>query len=437
MVLKIVLVILLLALTAFFVATEFAIVRIRTSRVNQMVAEGVKNAKAVHRVTSHLDSYLSACQLGITITALGLGWLGEPTIAKLLQPLLAYWHIPAEVSTIITFVFAFALVTYLHVVLGELAPKTLAIIKAEQVSQAAAPLIIWFYKLMYPFIWLLNGSANGLVRLLGFKPSHEQEAHSEEEIRMIVTESYESGKINQSEYGYVNRIFQFDERLAKEIMVPRTDMACLYVDASQEENLETIRQERYSRFPIAKGSKDNIIGILHTKHLFLHDPKDGQFLIDELLQPVLTVPEVMPISKLLRRMQNERAQLAILLDEYGGTSGMITIEDIVEEIVGEIRDEFDEDEVLEIEQLDQNHYRVSGKALISDLNEVIHMNLESEEVDTIGGWIFEKNPELEEGEPWALDHVILTVQQRDDHRIYVVDIEVNRSETEVSPLGHA
>jgi len=254
---------------------------------------------------------------------------------------------------------------------------------------------------------------------------------------MIVTESYESGKINQSEYGYVNRIFQFDERLAKEIMVPRTDMACLYVDATQEENLETIRRERYSRFPIAKGSKDNIIGILHTKHLFLHDPMDGQFLIDELLQPVLSVPEVMPISKLLRRMQNERAQLAILLDEYGGTSGMITIEDIVEEIVGEIRDEFDEDEVLEIEQLDPKHYRVSGKALISDLNDVIHMNLESGEVDTIGGWIFEKNPDLEEGEPWALDHVTLTIKQRDDHRIYVVDIEVNQAESEVSPIGHA
>ncbi|MDU5947884.1 MAG: hemolysin family protein, partial [Paenibacillus macerans] len=217
------LVALLILATAFFVAAEFAIVRLRSSRVDQMVLEGRKNALAVQRVTSNLDGYLSACQLGITITALGLGWLGEPTVEKILHPVFDRYGLPAEVSSILSFGIAFASITFLHVVLGELAPKTVAIQKAETVSLLTAKPLIYFYKAMYPFIWALNGSANRLVRIFGIKPAKEhEEAHSEEELRIILTESYKSGMINQAEYGYVNKIFAFDERLAREIMVPRT-----------------------------------------------------------------------------------------------------------------------------------------------------------------------------------------------------------------------
>ena len=198
MVLKLLLFAALLLFTAFFVATEFAIIRLRASRVNQMVAEKAKNARAILQVTTNLDGYLSACQLGITITALGLGWLGEPTVEQLLHPLFSLLHIEGEASAVISFVIAFVVVTYMHVVLGELFPKTLAILMSERISQLAAPAIIIFYKVMFPFIWLLNGSANGLVRLLGFKPASEHEAHSEEEIRIILSESYESGKINKA-----------------------------------------------------------------------------------------------------------------------------------------------------------------------------------------------------------------------------------------------
>ena len=243
---KLILFVLLLLFTAFFVATEFAIIRMRASRVQQMVDEGLKNAKAIQLVTGRLDGYLSACQLGITITALGLGWLGEPTVEQLLHPAFEALGVQGPTGSILSFLIAFLLVTYLHVVLGELAPKTIAINNAEKVSQLTTPGIIWFYKAMYPFIWLLNGSANRLVRLLGFQPASEHEAHSEEEIRFILSESYESGKINKSEYGYVSRIFEFDERLAREIMVPRTDMICLYVDNSREENLAIIRREQYT-----------------------------------------------------------------------------------------------------------------------------------------------------------------------------------------------
>ncbi|MEV5024620.1 hemolysin family protein [Paenibacillus sp. LPE1-1-1.1] len=437
MVLKLGLFILLLVLTAFFVATEFAIIRMRSSRVNQMVSEGLKNAKAIEQVTNKLDGYLSACQLGITITALGLGWLGEPTIELILHPIFDRFHLEGEVSGVLSFIISFLIVTYLHVVLGELAPKTLAIIKSEEVSQFTAPIIIVFYKVMYPFIWLLNGSANSLVRLIGLKPANEHEAHSEEEIRIILSESYESGKINKSEYGYVNRIFAFDERLAREIMVPRTDMVCLYVNQSREENLAIIKKEQYTRFPVAKGSKDNIIGILNTKQFFLRYESDRNIEVNSLLQTVMSVPEVMPINKLLRKMQQERVHIAILLDEYGGTAGLITIEDIIEEIVGEIRDEFDEDEVKEIEVLEEQRYLVNGKALISDVNEAAGTDLACDDVDSIGGWLFNQKPELPVGEPWTYDSITFIIRERDDNRIRKIEIQTEFLESEMGTYGHA
>lgn len=437
MVLKLALFVLLLVFTAFFVATEFAIIRMRSSRVNQMVAEGIKNAKAIEQVTNKLDGYLSACQLGITITALGLGWLGEPTIELILHPIFDRLHLEGDISNVLSFVISFLIVTYLHVVLGELAPKTLAIIKSEEVSQVTAPIIIVFYKVMYPFIWLLNGSANSLVRLLGLKPANEHEAHSEEEIRIILSESYESGKINKSEYGYVSRIFAFDDRLAREIMVPRTDMVCLYVNLSLEENLAIIKKEQYTRFPVAKGSKDNIIGILNTKQFFLRYESDRNIEVNSLMQPVMSVPEVMPINKLLRKMQQDRVHIAILLDEYGGTAGLITIEDIIEEIVGEIRDEFDEDEVKEIEILEQQRYLVNGKALISDVNEAAGTDLVCDEVDSIGGWLFNLKPELPIGEPWTYDNITFIIRERDDNRIRKIEIQTELLESEMGTYGHA
>ncbi|SFD71027.1 Hemolysin, contains CBS domains [Paenibacillus catalpae] len=424
MVLKLILFAVLLFFSAFFVATEFAVVRLRTSRVNQLVAEGVRNAPAVQNVITHLDSYLSACQLGITITALGLGWLGEPTVHDLLDPLFHRLHIGGDLVEVISFILSFAIVTYLHVVLGELAPKTVAIIKPEQISLAVAPIIIVFYKVMFPFIWLLNGSANGIVRIMGFKPTGEQEAHSEEEIRSIMSESYESGKINKSELSYVNRIFEFDERLAREIMVPRTDMICLFIENTKVENISIIRREQYTRFPVAKGSKDNIIGIINTKQFFMQYFGDNETDVSMLLQPVMSVPEVMPIKKLLRKMQQERVHIAILLDEYGGTSGLITIEDIIEEIVGEIRDEFDADEVKEIDAIEPNRFIVDGKALISEVNEATGCHLESHDVDSIGGWLFNQYPDLQVGEPQEYEQLTFIIREKERHRIRKIEIIV-------------
>ncbi|MEX3619368.1 hemolysin family protein [Paenibacillus glucanolyticus] len=407
----------LIAATAFFVMTEFAIIRLRPSRVDQLVMEGRKGALAVKKVTSNLDGYLSACQLGITITALGLGWLGEPTIEKILHPVFDNFSIPSAVASLISFLLAFVIMTYIHVVIGELAPKTIAINKAEAVSFLCATPIIWFNRIMYPFIWLLNGSANKIVRLFGMHPASEhEEAHSEEELRMILSDSYESGKINQAEYGYVSRIFAFDDMLAKEIMVPRTDMICLYVDKPLAANLQIIKREQYTRFPVVRGDKDQIVGIVNTKQFFLEFDDNASIDLSKLIHPAMTVSEAIPIKKLLRKMQQEGTHMAILIDEYGGTSGMITIEDILEEIVGEIRDEFDEDEERELTQPEPNRIIADGKVSINRINDLLHTDLSTDDLDTIGGWLYGHNSELSKGDTWSYLDLTFTVIEKKTHR---------------------
>ena len=422
--LNIFLVVLLIALTAFFVATEFAIIRLRGSRVDQLVMEGRKNALAVRKVTSNLDAYLSACQLGITITALGLGWLGEPTVEALLHPVFHALHLPDAVASTLSFLIAFSVITFLHVVLGELAPKSLAIQKAERVSFIAAVPIIWFHRLTFPIIWLLNSSANLFIRLFGLKPASEsEEAHSEEEIRIILSDSYESGKINKTEYGYVSRIFTFDELHAREIMVPRTDMVCLYLENTLEENIDIIRREQYTRYPVAQGSKDNIVGFVNTKKLFLSYNTDADFDWKTFIQPILTVPDATPVKTLLRMMQQNRVHIAILVDEYGGTAGLITIEDILEEIVGDIRDEFDAEERKRIEPVVEGaHYLVDGTVLLSEINQLMGTHLDSEDVDTIGGWIYSQMPDAEAGKKLVKGDFEFTVLEKEKHRIRKVEI---------------
>ncbi|WP_068782942.1 hemolysin family protein [Paenibacillus phocaensis] len=423
LVLNLFLVVILIALTAFFVAVEFAIVRVRGSRVDQLIAEGRKGAVAVKQVTSNLDGFLSACQLGITITALGLGWLGEPTVERMLHPLFHSLEVPDAVGSALSFVIAFVVITYFHVVVGELAPKTLAIRKAEDIAILTAKPLILFTKVMRPFIWALNGSANQLVRLFGVKPASEhEEAHSEEELQIIINESFESGKINQSEFGYVNRIFAFDNLLAKEIMVPRTDMVCLYKDKTRQENLEIIREQQYTRFPVVEGSKDNVIGIVNTKQFFLAYEGNPNVDFAALLQPAMTVSEVTPVNELLKKMQQEGTHMAILIDEYGGTAGLVALEDILEELVGEIRDEFDKEEEDPIVQLDESHVVALGTVTVNQINDVLLTELSTEEVDTIGGWLYGMNPSLDVGDTLEHENLTFKLLEKEPHRFKKLEI---------------
>ncbi|MBR2567135.1 MAG: HlyC/CorC family transporter [Paenibacillus sp.] len=421
---NLVLIAVLIGLSAFFVAVEFALVRVRSSRIDQMIAEGNKRALAVKQAVANLDGYLSACQLGITITSLGLGWLGEPTVEKILHPVFESMSIPDSLASFLSFVIAFVSITYLHVVVGELAPKTIAIRKAETVALLTSGLIIWFNRIMYPFIWLLNGSANQLVKLFGIKPASEhEEAHSEEELQIIINESFESGKINQAEFGYVSRIFAFDEMLAKEIMVPRTDMVCLYLNKTNEENLEIIREEQYTRFPIVNESKDDIIGIINTKQFFLElygneEPVD----LYSLIQPVSAVHETTPVKDLLKKMQKDGVHIAVLVDEYGGTSGIVTIEDVLEQIVGEIRDEFDADEEEEIQIINEHYVILDGKVSLSKVNDMFLSSLDADEWDTIGGWLYSHRPEMEEQEEYEYENLTFVLLEKDKNRFYKVAI---------------
>ena len=427
-ILNLVLVAILIALTGFFVATEFAIVKVRLTRINQLVEEGKRGAKAAQHVVSHLDEYLSACQLGITITALGLGALAEPTVEKMLMPLFEKMNIDGALSHILSYIIAFVLVTYLHVVVGELAPKTVAIQKAEMIALLFAKPIIWFYRTMYPFIWLLNGSARVLVGLFGLKPAGEHEvSHTEEELRMIMSDSYKSGEINQTELKYLNKIFDFDNRIAKEIMVPRTSIHTISIDDTLEEITEFILNEKFTRYPVVDGDKDNIIGLINMKDMLSAQRhyKPNEKAVSQIMKPIISVIETVPINELLLKMQKERTHMAILFDEYGGTSGLVTVEDILEEIVGEIRDEYDADEVADIRKKANDHYIFSSMVLIEEVNDTLGTNLSDEEVDTIGGWFLSQKYDVVAGDSIQAEGYSFTITDMEGHQILFLEVKKN------------
>lgn len=426
---KIILFIVLIILTAIFVSVEFAIVKIRPSRIEQLVNEGNKSAIQVQKITLHLDEYLSATQLGISVAALGLGWVGEPTIHVLIAPLVDIFNLGDNIAPIISSILAFLVVTFLQVVVGELAPKTIAIQKAEAVALFFARPMIIFYKVLYPFIKLLNGSANLIVRAFGFKTANGlEDAHSEDELRLLLSKSYESGQINQRELNYVNNIFEFDERIAREIMVPRTKMEVINLDDTEEEIIKLVVESKHTRYPITQdGDKDEIIGVVNMKEYLIKYLEDRKLPnITDFINPILTVIESIPIHDLLLHMQRKHVHIAVLLDEYGGTSGIVSIEDIIEEIVGEIRDEFDHEEVSEIQVIGPDHYVLSGVVLIEEVNELLDIDLDDEDFDTIGGWMLSQQFELKKDQVVPYDDYLFIVKEMDGHQVELIEVKKNK-----------
>jgi len=383
---NLILVVFLVLLNAFFVATEFALVKMRESRVTQLVAEGNQKAQVVEHVIHNLDAYLSACQLGITLASLGLGWVGEPAVAHLFHPLFGLLGLPVAWQETLSFIIAFSIITFLHIVLGELAPKSLAIQRTEMVSLHVATPIRFFYKVMYPFIAFLNWSASKFLGWFGVEVTNHEEAHTEEEIRILVNESHKSGLIDHTELMLVDNIFDFSETMAREIMVPRTDMVVLNLRDTFEESVNLVKNGRYTRYPVVDGDKDHVVGSLHIKDLLTNVLQNTGGDLSQIMRPVVTVPETISISRLLTMLQKRRNQMAILIDEYGGTAGLVTLEDIMEEIVGDIQDEFD-DERPEIEKQDDT-YSFDGRVLLEEVNEYLELSLDDREVDTLAGWIY-------------------------------------------------
>ncbi|MDM5249234.1 MULTISPECIES: hemolysin family protein [unclassified Lysinibacillus] len=426
----------LLALTGFFVATEFAIVKVRSSRLDQLIAEGNKRAISAKHVVNHLDEYLSACQLGITVTALGIGMVGEKTFEFMLHPLFDLIGIPDKYMMIFTIGGAFAIATFLHVVVGELAPKTAAIQKAETITLRFAKPIMLFYKVMYPFIWFLNGSARVLVGIFGMKPASEHElSHTEEELRLLLSESFKSGEINKTELKFVNNVFEFDERIAREIMVPRTEIVGIEINETFTNIIHFIADEKYTRYPVYDGDRDNILGFINAKELFTHglleQLTDDSLVLEDFINPVIRVIETIPIQELLVRMQKERIHMAILMDEYGGTSGLVTVEDILEEIVGEIRDEFDDDEIAEIRKVSDNHYILNAKMLIEDVENLLNVTLDAEEVETLGGWFLTLNNGIKATRNIELAPYIFSIFEQHGHQIHYIEVRPLR---EIMPI---
>lgn len=426
----------LIALTAFFVASEFAIIRIRSSRVDQLIEEGNVKAASAKKVISNLDEYLSACQLGITITALGLGWLGESTLERIFRPLFEAINLPDSMAHVLAIAIAFAAITFIHVVIGELAPKTFAIQKAERITLVVVRPLILFYKVMYPFIWVLNGSARITTSLFGLKPVSENEiAHTEEELRIILSESYKSGEINQSEFKYVNKIFEFDNRIAKEIMVPRTEIISLSKDDTLDTFLKVLQEEKFTRYPIIDGDKDHIIGLVNIKEIMtalIGNEKLSLQTLEKFTRPIIRVIETIPIHDLLVKMQKDRVHMAVLMDEYGGTSGLVTVEDILEEIVGEIRDEFDMDEIPMIRKIKENHYIVDSKLLVSDVNGLLGTEINDEDIDTIGGWFLTEDYEAKEGDIISYEAYTFKIIEMEEHHIKYIEIIKKSSAVEES-----
>ena len=384
------LVLFLIAMNGFFVAAEFCCVKIRPSRLETLIQEGNTRAKYAKKLVDELDEALSVTQLGITLASLGLGWVGEPFVAKLISPAIHSLGVGETLGHTISFALAFSLITSMHIILGELTPKSMAIAASEKILlNIALPMII-FWKVMYPFVWLLNTTATFVSKHLGLSISEGEVAHNPEEIRLLMKESRKQGLVDDTEVDFVDNVFDFTERNVREIMVPRPDMVCLYLNKSYEENLETILEEEMTRYPICDEDKDHIIGFLHIKDLIgamLQGKKKPS--LKKLARKVFFVPESMDVSVLLKTMQTNRSQLAIVVDEYGGTAGMVTIEDIVEEIVGEIQDEFDE-ERPDAEKRAENLYSVDAKMLLEELEDEFGIKIEDEDVDTVGGWLNDK-----------------------------------------------
>ncbi len=410
---------LLIALTTVFVGSEFALVKVRSTRIEQLAEEGNRSAKIVKKMIANLDYYLSACQLGITVTSLGLGWLGEPTFEKLLHPLFNLLQLPDALTTTISFVISFIVVTYLHVVLGELAPKSIAIQHTEKLALTYARPLYYFGNIMKPLIWLMNGSARVIIRMLGVDPDAQTNAMSEEEIKIIINNSYNGGEINQTELNYMQNIFSFDERHAKDIMVPRTQMVTLNEPFNVDELLETIKEHQFTRYPITEdGDKDHIKGFINVKEFLTEYASGKPIKINNYIHELPMISETTPISDALVRMQREHVHISLIIDEYGGTAGILTMEDILEEIVGEIRDEFDDDEVNDIVKLGEDTYQINGRVLLDDLNEKFNIEFEdSEDIDTIGGWLQAHNTNLQVEDHIDTQYDRWIVSEMDNHQL--------------------
>lgn len=401
MIAEVLITLLLVLLNGFFVAAEFAIVKVRASQVTTRSDSGITARLASH-IVQNLDNYLAATQLGITLASLGLGWIGEPIVAKLIEGFmnLIGLTISAEMAHKIALPVAFLTITVLHIIFGELAPKSLAIRYPYQTSMVVAIPLRIFHLLFRPFIYVLNGLANFLLRLIGVVPVPHSGFHSEEELKLIIAESAEGGAIEPDERELIQNVFDFDDRYVWQILRPRTQIAAISIDTTLEEAIQYCLEEGYSRFPVYEESIDQVLGFIHTKDLLLlSQQKNGSKQIRDNLRPVLHVSSNKKVSHLLRQFQKEHTQLAVVVNEFGSTVGIVTLEDIIEELVGEIQDEYDAETPI-VEPLGNQVYRIQAQTPLDDINESLPEPFpESDDYHTLSGLLLQLSENIpEEGD---------------------------------------
>jgi CBS domain containing-hemolysin-like protein len=382
-------ILLLVAANGFFVAAEFALVAARRSRIDQLAAEGDRSAVTVQNALNHLDRYISGTQLGITLASLGLGWIGEPALAALLDYVFAWagMDLPAGPAHFVASIaIAFTIITFLHIVFGELAPKSAALIAPETISRLVARPLILFSRLMSPAIWVLNGAANRLLRLFGIGPVTEgSRVHSSEELRMLVLQSRAHGALPNLASEFIAGLFDFSEKRARDVMRPRTEVVAISIDATEEEIREIVRREAYSRYPVYRDSLDEIEGLFLAKDLWLADTS-APFILAVHVRQVLYVPDSRPAERVFDDLRKSRAHMAVVLDEYGGTAGIITIEDLMEEVFGDIADEYDlaTRTVIETDGI----LELAGTVSLIDVRSDHKLMIPEGDWATIGGYVF-------------------------------------------------
>lgn len=446
---KLLLALLLVLLNGFFVAAEFSIVKVRYSQIQLKAAEGDSMAKQAEYIIKHLDEYLSATQLGITLASLALGWVGESALHHIIGDFFAYANINLAEATVttISLVLSFLLITVMHIVFGELIPKSIAIRKSEATTMAIAVPLRVFYTVFKPFIWLMNGMSNSFLRLIKVHPASDHDIHSTEELQLLVKQSADSGEIEEENYEIIKNAFDFTDYSAKQIMVPRQNITSIDIDENVEDIMNKIMDSGYSRLPVFENSIDNIIGVFYTKEIIREFVKrKGAINHDDLrrlMRESFFVVGSKKISDLLKIFQQKKQHLAIVIDEFGGTEGVVTLEDILEELVGEIQDEEDDEEKL-VDKVGDNTYWVKATQPLDEINESLPKKLplsEDSEYNTLAGFILHELEEIpEENQEFTLENYHFKILKMNNKSVEMVELvydETSIIDDLVDKLGEA
>ena len=404
-------------------------VKVRKTRIEQLVNEGNYNAKIAMEALKDLDKFIAAVQLGVTISSIGLGWVGEGTLARIIEPLFVF--LPGISKTVATHTvsasIAFALITFFHVVIGELIPKSIALEYTEKTALwVAKPMQVLTF-IFNPFIWLLNGFGNLVLKMLNIPHSHKGSlVHSTEELDMLVNASYDGGVLNETEKDMLHNVFKFSDLTAKQVMIPRTDMICIPIDMPMEELYKLAAENQYTRYPVYEEDIDHITGLVHVKDLYSLSIKDETCPIEKIQRNILLVPETMTMDNLVLEFKKRKGQMAIVVDEFGGTSGLITLEDVLEEIFGEVQDEFDEEEESDIKEIAPNTYIANSIMRLDEFAEYFNIDeneIDDEDIDTIGGLVLKILGRLAEvNDTVKFDNFTFIVKELDGARITKLEI---------------